>query len=305
MKSWLIVGCIVLALAGSSRAQSLLALSFDDPNTKSSPTMAWQERNQKLLMTLAQHEIHAVLYVCGMRVNSPEGQSLLQSWDAAGHNLGNHSFTHPYFHSSKVSAKALQAEVLKTDSMIGRFAHSIKLFRFPYLKEGNTLEKRDSMRTFLAALGYQNGAVSIDASDWYYDQRLCDSLQKNPLLNPMPYREAYVAHILDRAAYYDSLAIQVTGHRVRHVLLLHHNLINAMFLDDVIRALHAAGYVFVDADLAYKDAVYQQQPAVVPAGESLIWSLAKASGKFEDVLRYPAEDGEYEAAGLDLVLRGR
>lgn len=33
---------------------------------------------------------------------------------------------------------------------------------------------------------------------------------------------------------------------------------------------------------------------VNPAGESLIWSLAKESGKYEDELRYPAEDSRYE-----------
>jgi hypothetical protein len=37
----------------------------------------------------------------------------------------------------------------------------------------------------------------------------------------------------------------------------------------------------------------------IPAGESLIWSIAHASGKYEDRLRYPGEDGEYEKPLLD------
>jgi hypothetical protein len=40
-------------------------------------------------------------------------------------------------------------------------------------------------------------------------------------------------------------------------------------------------------------------PKIVPAGESLIWALAKETGKFDKVLRYPGEDSEYENAKMD------
>ena len=36
-----------------------------------------------------------------------------------------------------------------------------------------------------------------------------------------------------------------------------------------------------------------------PAGESLVWALAKETGKFESILRYPGEDDVYEKAALD------
>ena len=37
----------------------------------------------------------------------------------------------------------------------------------------------------------------------------------------------------------------------------------------------------------------------VPAGESLIWALAKETGRFNEQLRYPGEDEEYEKPKLD------
>jgi hypothetical protein len=55
----------------------------------------------------------------------------------------------------------------------------------------------------------------------------------------------------------------------------------------------------MDADKAYEDKIYKEEPKNVPAGESLIWALAKQSGKFEKQLRYPAEDGEYEKPFMD------
>jgi peptidoglycan-N-acetylglucosamine deacetylase len=296
---------MISLLIGGLRAQTMVALSFDDPSTLPSPKGPWQERNQKILQTLANHELKAALFVCGMRVHSPAGQALLKSWDQAGHAIANHSYTHPFFSGSKESAVNFERELLRTDSMIRGYAHFRPWFRFPFLKEGKTVERRDSMRTLLAVHGYRNGHVSIDASDWYVDQMLSDSLKKNPQLNPLPYKEFYVAHILDRAHYYDSLATAIAGHKVRLVLLLHHNLINAMFLDDVIRALVADGWVFIDPEYAYQDPIYLQSPDALPAGESFFWSLAKATGRYESVLRYPAEDGDYEQAGLQRMLLGR
>ncbi|MBK9488778.1 MAG: hypothetical protein IPO07_08265 [Haliscomenobacter sp.] len=61
----------------------------------------------------------------------------------------------------------------------------------------------------------------------------------------------------------------------------------------------ANGWEVIDADKAYADKIYNEVPGTIPAGESLIWALAKQSGKFEKVLRYPAEDGEYEKPLMD------
>lgn len=83
------------------------------------------------------------------------------------------------------------------------------------------------------------------------------------------------------------------------MLLLHHNLAAALFLGDLIEYFEVNGWNVIDTDKAYQDKIYDQTPGTVPAGESLIWSLAKQSGKFEHVLRYPAEDSQYEKPLMD------
>lgn len=55
----------------------------------------------------------------------------------------------------------------------------------------------------------------------------------------------------------------------------------------------------IDAKKAYQDSIYNSKPKTIPAGESLIWSLAKESGQFENKLRYPAEDSRYEKDKMD------
>jgi hypothetical protein len=59
------------------------------------------------------------------------------------------------------------------------------------------------------------------------------------------------------------------------------------------------GWKLIDAEKAYKDPIFAALPNTLPAGESVIWSLAKESKKFDDILRYPAADSRYEKDRID------
>jgi len=134
--------------------------------------------------------------------------------------------------------------------------------------------------------------VSIDTSDWYYNQRYL-ALRAAGRSEPVKrLKRAYVQHLLERAAYYDNLARAVIGRSPMHVMLLHTNALNASALPEVIEAFRNRGWHFVAARAAFDDPLYAMQPTTLPAGESIIWSLAKERGV--DGLRYPAEDAAYE-----------
>ncbi len=107
--------------------------------------------------------------------------------------------------------------------------------------------------------------------------------------------------IWERARFYESLAQRVLARSVRHTVLLHHSGLNALFVGDLIAMFRRKGWRPVDADYAYRDSVYDLQPRILPAGESLIWALAKESGKFEKELRYPGEDDVYENPRMDAL----
>jgi hypothetical protein len=115
----------------------------------------------------------------------------------------------------------------------------------------------------------------------------------------MPYRDYYLAHIWDRTQYYDRLAKDVTGKEIKHTLLIHHNLLNALFLGDLIKMYRAKGWKVVNLEAVLSEPTLSVQTSTLPAGESLIWSMAKESGKFEDRLRYPGENDTYEKPEMD------
>lgn len=282
-----------------------MAITIDDPNTVLTPKLAWTERNDALLKTLKKHRIKAALFVCGMRVADADadGKKLLTEWDDQGHLICNHSYSHLYFNGKSTTFKKFSTDFTKGDSIIKHYKNYTKYFRFPYLKEGNTAEKRDSMRVFLSQLDYKNGAVTIDASDWYIDAEIAKALKQDPNTDLTPYKEYYIKHILDRATYYDSLAVLVFRRPVKHTLLIHHSLLNALFLDDLLVALKKSGWKLIDAKTAFKDPVFNEAPKIVPCGESIIWQCAKKIEAIAATLRYPGEDGEYEKIPLEETVK--
>jgi peptidoglycan/xylan/chitin deacetylase (PgdA/CDA1 family) len=274
-----------------------ISFTFDDGSVKDMPGYTLERWNSMLLDNLKKHGVKAILFSTGSNKTSEEGTYVLSSWNDAGHRIANHTMTHPNF--NKVSIEKFEWELVANDSLIRKYSNYLPLFRFPYLKEGNTEDKIRTFRSFMQEHGYRNGHVTIDASDWYVDGRLVQRLREDSTADLTGFKKFYIAHLFDRAMYYENLAHTLTGRHINHVILLHHNLAAALFLGELIQHFKDAGWNVIDADKAYNDPVYTTVTTVVPAGESLIWSMAKQSGRFEQQLRYPAEDGEYEKEKMD------
>jgi peptidoglycan-N-acetylglucosamine deacetylase len=283
-----------------SKTPPRVAITMDDFSLGDAPKLSVEERNRRVLEALARHsDLKAALFVAGRHSDNEQGKRLLGSWNDRGHTIANHSYSHHYYNSKKVSFQMFSEDVLRGEAVIRGFPRFRKLFRFPYLKEGDTAEKRDAMRAFLKKHGYRNGHVTIDASDWYVDTRLRKRLEKSPDADLSPYRDYYLDHILGRAVYYDDLSRKVLGRSVKHTLLIHFNLLNALFLDDLLAMFEKRGWELIDSDEAFGDPVFSSAPNILPAGESILWALAKQAGKFDSLLRYPGEDSEYEKEKMD------
>jgi len=275
-----------------------LAITMDDPTLKLDDNLRWSDANSRILKALDSRNIRAALFVCGMRVDEADGARLLSAWDQAGHQICNHSYSHLNYCSTRTGYSDFAVDFLKNEKIIAPYHNKTLLFRYPFLKEGDTADKRDHFRTLLKESGYRVGHVTIDASDWYVNQRMADRLIKEAKFNINPYRDFLIAHLLDRAAFYRQLAIDVLGRDIRHTLLIHYNTLNALVLPEVMAAFENAGWQWIDASLAFQDEAFRLQPKTLPAGESLVWALASESGRFKDRLRYPGEDDIYEEPKL-------
>ena len=277
----------------SNAPRPQLALTMDDPRLKLDTSLRWPEANSRILKALDARRVKAALFICGMRVDEPDGAKLISEWDHAGHMICNHSYTHKNYCGS-IGYSDFAVDFLKNEKIVAPYRNRVPLFRYPFLKEGDTAEKRDQFRKLLKESGYRVGHVTIDASDWYVNQRMADRWAKDPKASIHPYRDYLIAHLLDRAAFYHQLAMDVLERDIRHTILVHYNDLNALVLPDVMTAFENAGWQWIDASLAFQDDAFRLEPKTLPAGESLVWALAAETGRFKDRLRYPGEDDVYE-----------
>lgn len=290
------------AIAGPAAARPRapgLAVTIDDFNLADTPLMTGAERHAAILRALAHHRIKAAGLVAGRYVDNAAAPPLLQAWSDAGHLIGNHTYSHPW--CPKLSAEAFEAEIRRCEPLISAYGGFRRLFRFPYLAEGATAEERDRLRAVLDRLGYRNAHVTVDDSDWCIDNRLTARLKRDPAADLAPYRRFYLDHLWERATYYDGLARKLGNAGIDHTLLMHHRLTTGLFLSDALDMFRARGWRLADADRAFAQPLFAARSEALPAGQSLIWSLAKASGRFEGQLRYPGEDDTYENPKMDAL----
>ena len=267
----LALGCSLLA--GPACAQSL-ALSFDDGFNPHDSTQAaaW---NAEILRALADGHVQAILYPAGRNVDSPEGLALVKDWGLAGHAIGNHTYNHRSLGAREMTLPLFIADVERNQALLAALPGWTSRLRFPYLKEGDTAAKRDGMRAWLAAHAYGSGAVSIDASDWYYDERYGHGWGGIPV-------PSHGRSVRPTSPTYGTARSTTTGLSQRLLgaarnmcLLLHTRRINAEFLPDIIAMFRARGWTIISPAEAYTDPLYARQPTTLPAGESILWSLAK------------------------------
>lgn len=295
-----LIGSAVLSPshAFQSTARPGIAVTIDDFGLRDSALMDAKAQDAAIRKALSTFSIQAGAFPTGKNAVKEDVAHALGIWSAEGHIIGNHSFSHSYFDGA--NPEMMMDDVMQAEAVLATYPTYRKWLRFPYLAEGKTTDGRDMMRDLLHQRGYRNAHVSIDTSDWYISSRLSKRLRNDPDADLAPYRDYYLNHLWGRAAYYDGLLRQITGRTdIPHVILLHHNLACALFLGNVLEMFKARGWRLLDIETAYSDPLYSIAPNSLPAGQSLAWALAQASGRFEGRLRYPGESDTYEVEAMD------
>lgn len=106
---------------GGATTQPHIALTFDDGPVATTPAA---------LNVLTWHKGPATFFCIGQRVR--ENPARVRQLDAAGHLIGNHSFTHHFF-IDLFSTRRLSREIDDTDAAIAAaIGRRSRLFRPPY-----------------------------------------------------------------------------------------------------------------------------------------------------------------------------
>jgi cellulose synthase/poly-beta-1,6-N-acetylglucosamine synthase-like glycosyltransferase/peptidoglycan/xylan/chitin deacetylase (PgdA/CDA1 family)/spore germination protein YaaH len=134
----------------------MLALTFDDgPDPKWTPA---------ILDILKQENVPATFFIIGK--NGQAYPDLVRRMNNEGHEIGNHTFTHPNLGEIPISLTELELNATQRliESLIGR---STVLFRPPYFGDAEA-DKPQDVEPAIAAqkMGYLMVGVRIDPDDW-------------------------------------------------------------------------------------------------------------------------------------------
>jgi peptidoglycan/xylan/chitin deacetylase (PgdA/CDA1 family) len=192
-----------------------------------------------------------MVFVIGQNVTDAN-RGLVDAIVQAGHVVGNHSFSHQDL--GAVSVEDYILDIQKGEQAIKPWLKGVQYFRYPFLRQENTVEKRDAVLSWMASRGIVVAPVTIDNKDYEYNQKLLDAKAEGRAID---IRDAYLSHMMEAAAYYDAKGRAKMGRTVKQVLLLHMNYLNSLYLDDLLQRLRDNGWSFIKFEEALKDEVYR------------------------------------------------
>ncbi|MEQ9425400.1 MAG: polysaccharide deacetylase family protein [Cyclobacteriaceae bacterium] len=279
-------------------SQTPLAITIDDlPGVSQLPK--WPI-NQRIVDSLAINNWPAIGFVNEHKFYDKEGvleneqTEILDLWLSNGFELGNHTFSHLNYHSTKPADYFENIEMgsILTKPLAMKYASQYRYFRHPYLRNGQTKKKKQQLNNYLKNEGYQIAPVTIDNSDWLFaaayekaylaeDFKMLDSISK-----------AYVQYMVNISIHYREKAKELVGRDIPHIHLMHVNLMNSFLIATVIKELEKADFEIVPLQDVLTDPVYEWEDGYYgPAGISWIerWAIAQNKPKefFEDFIETP------------------
>lgn len=259
-----ILACFSLGLLATEQLTELpqtapkrIAISFDDAPTPNSGYFSSKERTSLLLESLAKAGIQQTAFFAVSQHITPEGHQRLLAYSKAGHIIANHTHSHPDLNSTSLAD--FIAGIEQADSALQQYPTFRRWFRFPYLREGDTLEKHDGVRQYLAENHYINAYITLNNYDWYLDQLFQQAIQAGEAVDLAAMRSFYVDTLMASIHYYHELALQYLNRSPQHVLLLHENDLAALFIGDLIAELRLQGWEIIPMEQAYQDPLLSYQ----------------------------------------------
>ena len=259
----------------SALAAQQVAITVDDLPSHG-PLPAGTTREQVARQMLAAFQAAGLPPVYGF-INAgrlekdPQDIVVLKLWREAGQPLGNHTYTHINFNEHTVAE--FEDNIVRNEDLLKQLMgeNDWHWFRYPYLWEGDTLEKRRAVRAYLKKHNYRIAQVTLDFEDYAWNPAYARCADKKDEKAIAWLRESYLK---TASEYFDldrKLAQQLFGREIKHVLLLHIGAFDAQMFPQLVALMKQKGFQFVTLEQAQADPVYQTDPdAALKNGGTLL-----------------------------------
>jgi len=250
------------------RIASTMAVTIDDLPMATASRFDHEQKlliTERLLETLTRRGVPAIGFVNEMQLYDDDGieaaeLALLERWLDAGMELGNHGFSH--LSLNREDPLLWMADVDRGDAITGRLlrarGQTPRWFRHPFLHVGRSKEVQERTASFLADEGYRIAPVSVDNSDWIYADAYAWAWLDGDRSRMQRLGEDYVRYMLEVVEFYEGQSLKIVGDPIPQTLLIHANALNADWLDELLDALAARGYHWVDLDTAARHPAYDR-----------------------------------------------
>ena len=246
---WWIV--VLLVGAGGNCVAQKVAITFDDlPLNGDLPAGVTRGEiaRDTLAVLKARHVPAAYGFVNARKLEgNPDAAEALKIW-AAAEPVGNHTYAHMDLNANP--AEAFEREIEENEPALELLAAkdaNWRWLRYPFLREGDTVEKRRSVRVYLQAHQYRVAQVTLDWEDYLWNSAYARCVAKKDAASIVWLRSSYLE---TASSYLDlgrEMAKLVYGHDINHVLLLHLGAFSSTILPDAFDLLAEEGIHAGDA----------------------------------------------------------
>ena len=229
-------------------AQPTIVLTFDDLPAHG-PLAPGQPRRAVVTSILASLKAAQMPPVYGF-VNSfrmdehPYQIEIVQQWHDAGQPIGNHSYAHEELDVESVpqfsrDLAANEAVLRKVDP-----AGDWHWFRFPFLEEGDTVEKRNAVMDVLHQRGYKVAEVSMSFQDYRWNDAYGVCSHKRDKAGIQFLHDSYLAAADEYITRTRERSQLLFGRDIPYILLLHVGSFDALMLPELIELYKQRGFRF-------------------------------------------------------------
>lgn len=219
---------------------------------------------QKFIAILKKHNVPEVYgFVNAEKTDQdPKLNEILKLWVEAGHPLGNHTYTHKKLND--VSIDEYKTEIDKVDKTIEEFGkkYDWKVFRYTFLSEGKTLEKRNAIRQHLFSKGYKIAQVTVNSKDWAWNDAYVRCVNKGMQEKIDWLEKTFLENGIDEFERAQKISQALYHRQIPHILLLHIGAFDNESVDQLLTAYEKMGVQFITLTEAMKDTAYSVDPGV-------------------------------------------
>lgn len=233
-----------------------------------------------LLKAAADAKAPAFGFINGaLTLKEPESTPVLKMWRDAGQPLGNHTWSHKNL--KDLTPDQFAAETAANEPMLKALmaAEDWRWFRYPFLSEGDTAEKRLAVRAGLAANHYKIASVTMSFGDYAFNDPYARCMAQGDKAAVAELEKRYLegaAAVADRAR---AMSRSLYGADIPYVLLMHGGAFDARMAPRLYKLYEKKGFGFTTLAKAESHPFYRTDidPSLPPEPTTLEDAL-KAKG---------------------------